>query len=170
MSLLKILEKRIIECVRSRDIRHQCGIREMGEWMNIRMTKWNNHHHEWRIARDNCRKGRSPGRPHRRWQKTGLWPKGEKTKKKKYREAALGNICCRYKTDVTSRGTLVSNPVYRLSCMPMLITLFVLCPVSCVVKNTEQEQTRKKPAHGIPPLHPSYNVIPCNYGVSSGPN
>jgi hypothetical protein len=75
----KITGKRRLGRVRSQDIRQQCEIQRIGEWVKKRRQEWNNHISKItpdrivRIVRDNFPKGKGgPGRPRNRWNESLL--------------------------------------------------------------------------------------------------
>jgi hypothetical protein len=73
-ALRKIVGKARLDHVTNQDIRQQCEIQPIGEWILKRREEWDNHVSRMtedrivRVARDNIPKGRSsPGRPKKLW-------------------------------------------------------------------------------------------------------
>jgi hypothetical protein len=71
-TLRKGVGKTRLDHVRNQDIREQCGIQPIGEWVNKGREEWNNHISRMtedgfvRVVRDNSPKSkRRPGRPHK---------------------------------------------------------------------------------------------------------
>jgi hypothetical protein len=42
-TFIKIMGKSRIDHMRSQDIRHECGIQEIEEWVNTQRTEWSNY-------------------------------------------------------------------------------------------------------------------------------
>jgi hypothetical protein len=63
-TLRKVVGKTRLDHVRNQDIREQCGIQPIGEWVNKRRKEWNNHISRMtedsivRAVRDNSPKGK----------------------------------------------------------------------------------------------------------------
>lgn len=73
-TLRKIVGKTRLDKIKNADIRNQCQIQEIGEWVETRRSQWAAHVSRMpedrmtRIVRDSIPVGkRSPGRPKRRW-------------------------------------------------------------------------------------------------------
>jgi hypothetical protein len=76
-TLRKVVGKTKSDDVRSQDLREQCGIQPIEEWVNNRKGEWNNHISRMtedrfvKFVRDNSPKGkRRTGRPRKRWSET----------------------------------------------------------------------------------------------------